>query len=606
MSYKLFIIFILNILCSSVEYNSTYINIDNFSIKNAFYIIRNIEGNLNLDFNLNFEFMNSKSNLKKNFEISKYNNNSEIFYFIKDKEKNVFLSAEPEGDHLKTYSNNTDISYALWNITPKINQENKLIYYIQNKANKCFWELINNNNISRIKLNKISEAISLNKNNEFLFIELFEEVVQINSSLLEKEPIDVLIKYIDLNDISLNRTGIHQIKKDFDNSELRYSVRSILQNIPWIRKIFILMPNEKVRYFKPKEEIKDKIIYVKDKDLLGFDSENSCTFQYNLYKMKQFGLSENFILMDDDYFIAQKINKNEMFYEENGEIYPAIISSDFYEMNKEVIIQQIEEIKKKRQSDNPHASNGFYISQKKSLLFLYDLFGNDDKRYGKKLIEPAFSHNAIPMKISDIEEIHKYIYDIYEFGKIILNEKERSMKDLQFQTLYLAYIKNKYNRKVYKISSEFYDLSQGTKILKNTKKLFVINTSLRKYFPILYLREKETLERLFPIKTKYELEEEKENLNYNLMLQSVVDSIIDLLVNKINNRINFDSQEFLKEYILGKLQKYLEEKDYKTKFLKEIKYMKEQCHKQEIINFILVALFIIMLIYRYITKGYCK
>ena len=238
-----------------------------------------------------------------------------------------------------------------------------------------------------------------------------------------------------------------------------------------------------------------------------------------------------------------------MFYEENGEIYPAIISSEFYEMNKEVIIQQIEEIKKKRQSDNPHTSNGFYISQKKSLLFLYDLFGNDDKRYGKKLIEPAFSHNAIPMKISDIEEIHKYIYDIYEFGKIILNEKERSMKDLQFQTLYLAYIKNKYNRKVYKISSEFYDLSQGTKILKNTKKLFVINTSLRNYFPIFYLREKETLERLFPIKTKYELEEEKENLNYNIMSQNVVDSIINLLVNKINNRINFDSQEFLKEYI---------------------------------------------------------
>ena len=63
-------------------------------------------------------------------------------------------------------------------------------------------------------------------------------------------PIDVLIKYIDLYDPNLNRTGIHQIDKDYDNEELRYSLRSILKNIPWVRKIFILMPNEKVRYLK--------------------------------------------------------------------------------------------------------------------------------------------------------------------------------------------------------------------------------------------------------------------------------------------------------------------------------------------------------------------
>ena len=73
--------------------------------------------------------------------------------------------------------------------------------------------------------------------------------------MLQNEPIDVLIKYIDLKDQTLNRSDIHQTRKDFDNCELKYSVRSILQNIPWIRKIFILMPNERVRFFKSKEEI---------------------------------------------------------------------------------------------------------------------------------------------------------------------------------------------------------------------------------------------------------------------------------------------------------------------------------------------------------------
>ena len=141
-----------------------------------------------------------------------------------------------------------------------------------------------------------------------------------NSELVEKEPIDVLIKYIDLKDEKLNRTGIKTIQKDYEKGEIKYCVRSILQNIPWIRKIYILMPNDEVKYFLPKEQINDKILYVKDKDLLGFDSENNNAFLCNIYKMKQFGLSENFIYMDDDYFIARPINKSEMFYEENGEI----------------------------------------------------------------------------------------------------------------------------------------------------------------------------------------------------------------------------------------------------------------------------------------------
>ena len=106
---------------------------------------------------------------------------------------------------------------------------------------------------------------------------IYEEVkiTPEQEKLIEKEPIDIVIKYIDLTDKTLNRTGIKQLKKDQDNEELRYSVRSILENIPWVRKIFILMPNEKVKYFKPYEEIKEKIIYVKDKDLLNYDSDNN-------------------------------------------------------------------------------------------------------------------------------------------------------------------------------------------------------------------------------------------------------------------------------------------------------------------------------------------
>ena len=39
--------------------------------------------------------------------------------------------------------------------------------------------------------------------------------------IINKEPIDVLIKYIDLSDPNLKREGIKQIKKDEDNGEIK-------------------------------------------------------------------------------------------------------------------------------------------------------------------------------------------------------------------------------------------------------------------------------------------------------------------------------------------------------------------------------------------------
>ena len=53
--------------------------------------------------------------------------------------------------------------------------------------------------------------------------------------------------------------------------------------------------------------------------------------------MKQFGLNENFILMDDDYFIGKPLQKSNFFYEEDGKVYPALITGDYYEMNKNTL-----------------------------------------------------------------------------------------------------------------------------------------------------------------------------------------------------------------------------------------------------------------------------
>ena len=78
------------------------------------------------------------------------------------------------------------------------------------------------------------------------------------------------------------------------------------------------MPNEKVRYFKDPSLISDKISYIKDKDVLGYDSASSVTFEFNFWKLKKFGVSENFIYMNDDCFIGKKMKKSDFFYVDNN------------------------------------------------------------------------------------------------------------------------------------------------------------------------------------------------------------------------------------------------------------------------------------------------
>ena len=173
---------------------------------------------------------------------------------------------------------------------------------------------------------------------------------------------------------------------------------------------------------------------------------------------------------------------------------------------------------------------------------------------------------------------------------------------MQFQTLYWDYVKNKYDRKVYKISSKFYELIKLGNILSGTERLFVINTSSRKYRPILFIREKQILEVLFPKKTKYELDEKK--IKKKVITTQNNKYINEFFLEKIKEKINADSLKnkvVLNTYdFLKKIKNYFKNDNVLKKILKEeIQYMKDQCHWQEMINFILVIFFMLLLIYRY-------
>ena len=267
-------------------------------IKNGVYII--MYKNLYFNFeNQTIQISKSvKESINFNFRIKHISNYSNIsFYNIEHINTNLnLIYSQNSTSNLNLDLLDISNELAFWEIIETENND----YKIRNK-NKCY---INVN-----KFNISCENITFEKASQFNLIFIYEEVEdnKLFTEIIEKEPIDVLIKYIDLRDSSLKRTEIHQINKDFDNEELRYSIRSILKNIPWIRKIFILMPNEKVRFLKNYDLINNKIVYIKDKDILGYDSSNSLAFQFRYWKMKKFGISDNFIVMDDDCFIGHPL-----------------------------------------------------------------------------------------------------------------------------------------------------------------------------------------------------------------------------------------------------------------------------------------------------------
>ena len=137
-----------------------------------------------------------------------YKKGNTTFYNIEKLHKVFKLTYKK---NMQLYFNKTNNNLSQWTFIETENNE----YIIKNK-NNCY--------IKVYSFQFLCIIIPTQKATKFFFLRIFSEIkehIAYNDlKLLDKEPIDVLIKYIDLRDPNLKRKGMHQIEQDYDNEEL--------------------------------------------------------------------------------------------------------------------------------------------------------------------------------------------------------------------------------------------------------------------------------------------------------------------------------------------------------------------------------------------------
>ena len=217
--------------------------------------------------------------------------------------------------------------------------------------------------------------------------------------------------------------------------------------------------------------------------------------------MKKFNISDNFIIMDDDYFIGKKLEKSDFFYVEKGKVVPSIVSSNFLKIEQKSVEENCETYEKKVKSNKEEqGGDEWNYSVSLTYSFILNIFNIP---FGKSIFIPRFTHNAIPVNIKEIKEVYDLVYmSKYKFST--LDCLYRISGYLQFQILIMAFAFIKYSRKISPISNTFIQLNDSISA-NHDYCLFCINKGAGHFNYLNYYKSKITLEYIFPNPTSFEI-----------------------------------------------------------------------------------------------------
>ena len=115
--------------------------------------------------------------------------------------------------------------------------------------------------------------------------------------ILNNTVIDIVLKFDDLSEHLIFKDRLYKkdYEEEYQNEQLRYCLRSIMKNIPWFNKIFLVMPHDHFHFMKPQPERRGRIIWIRDEDYVGHFTASSQTQEYNIWKMQKKYNTSNYV-----------------------------------------------------------------------------------------------------------------------------------------------------------------------------------------------------------------------------------------------------------------------------------------------------------------------
>lgn len=140
-------------------------------------------------------------------------------------------------------------------------------------------------------------------------------------------PIDVVYTWVDSNDSNWRQKkalhtsdGAHSeaasISRFIDRGEIKFSLRSLQKNAPWINRIYVVTDDQVPEWFDGRD---GKVVFVSHREIFE-DPENlpvfnSHSIETQIHRIP--GLSEHFIYFNDDMFIGRPVLPTH-FFQTNG------------------------------------------------------------------------------------------------------------------------------------------------------------------------------------------------------------------------------------------------------------------------------------------------
>lgn len=327
-------------------------------------------------------------------------------------------------------------------------------------------------------------------------------------------PIDVVYLWVDGSDknfISIKNDYLRKLHKNNnkyiddtkdqifrDNDELKYSLRSLEKNAPWVNHVYIVTPfGQKPKWLNTRNK---KITIIPQEDILPKDVGpifNSCAVETCLANIP--GLSEHFLLANDDMFFNKPVMPDYFFdksgrakfrciYRKNGKII-----RDKKSIYLKLLINSAREIEKAFDISlyNYKSSHGIDPYIKSSM-----------KECCKHPILSKAIKNTKYRRFRDEDDVHRLIFNLYDIVKKRASVKISHSKHIGHNVI-LDFIYNLLYYKSVRNSVFFCNDAIKSKVLSCDAPIVCINDSVYNN-DITREHNKQFFDTKFPNKSKFE------------------------------------------------------------------------------------------------------